>query len=465
LKLKQDLSFFDVTNIVIGSIIGADIYIASAITAGIIGPLAIFVWIVAGIFAIVLALVFAYCSYYVPKVGGPFAYVSKAFDKFYGFLTGWSLWIAEIMALPVFAIAFTQYLKYFVDLDPWQEVLIKGLFIFGITTINIVGVKAAGRINDVLTLLKLSPLVLFILAGLYFIISNPKTVLQNYIPLTPLGFDNFGAALVLIFWAYVGFEIGTLPASEIKEPKKTIPKAIIVGITIVLIFYLLTNFVLFGVSNWKDLAGTSTPLVHASMMMMGTIGVFVMGLGALISVSGSNESGTLGTARLSYALSLHGLFPKIFSKTHQKFKTPYLALIIQGTIAFVLSIYAGITNLISFSVFNMAFAFLLVCFSLVVLKKENEHALHGQKILPWIGIAICVYLLYSTSTWDKIIGSSVILIGIPMYVFFSPKLDIHHLKELFLAEEAIFARRLERKEQFLAHFVILCHKLYRRFKN
>lgn len=465
MNLKRELSFFDLTNIIIGSIVGADIYIASAITAGLVGPLAIFVWVIAGLFAIVLALVFAYSSYYVPKVGGPFAFVSKAFDKFYGFLTGWSMWIAEMMALPVFAIAFTQYLHYFIELDFWQDILIKGLFLFGLTSVNIISVKAAGKLNDVLTIVKLAPLVILIISGVIFFVIHPDIIEQNYIPLIPLGLENLGTALVLIFWAYVGFEMGTLPASEVKDPKKTIPKAIIIGITVVIAFYLVTNFVLFGVSNWQDLAQTQTPLVLASTVTLGTVGAVIIGIGALISVSGSNESGTLGVARLSYAMSIKGLFPKIFSKTHPKYKTPYMALIIQGIIAFLLSVYGGITDLISFSVFNLSFAFLLVCLSLVVLKRESEHSLHGQRILPWIGIGICIYLLYSTSAADKIVGTIIILAGIPLYLFFSPKVDIHHLKQSFLSEEAIFTRRLERHERFLANFVRLCHKLYKNIKR
>ena len=107
-----------------------------------LGPFSLVIWVIAGVFATVIALVFAYCSYYIPKVGGPFAYVSEAFDDFYGFLTGWSMWIAELISLPVFAIAFVRYLEYLVPLAPLQEVLVKGLFLFGLTAINIVGVKA-----------------------------------------------------------------------------------------------------------------------------------------------------------------------------------------------------------------------------------------------------------------------------------------------------------------------------------
>ena len=461
MKLKRELSFFDLTNIVIGSIVGSDIYIASAIAAGLIGPFSVVVWIVAALIAAILALIFAYSSYYVPKVGGPFAYVSTAFDDFYGFLAGWSLWIAEILSLPVFAITFTYYLQYFFHLDFLHQVLVKGLFLFALTFINIIGVKFAGRVNDLLTLVKLTPLLLLIIIGITYFFHNPSFV-SNYVPLIPLGLDKFNTALVLIFWAYVGFELGTLPAAEVKNPKKTIPKAIITGIIIVTLFYVATNFVVFGVINWKELEKTSVPLILVGSALFGMIGATVMSIGALVSVSGSDESNILSIARLSYAMSIDGLFPRVFSKIHPKYKTPYLALIIQGAIAFVLSIFSGITGLISFSVFNLAFSFLLVCLALIVIKKDRGKELFGQDILPWIGIGICLYLLYSTSIFDKVVGSILIALGIPLYVFLSPKTDIHHLKKLFVSEENVIARRLEKKERFLANFVRLVHRIYKK---
>jgi len=449
---KKELTYFDLTNIVVGSIVGADIYIASAFSAGLVGPAAILVWIIAGLFATVIALVFAYCSYYVPRVGGPFSFVSEAFDDFFGFLTGWSIWIAELLALPVFAIAFVRYLQYFIPLDFLQQVLVKGIFLFLLTYVNIRGVKAAGRLNDMLTIIKLAPLIILVLAGIVFFLFQPNILFNNYIPFTPLGLDNFGTAIVLIFWAYVGFEMGTLPASEVKNPRKTIPKAIVTGMTIVVIFYLLTNFVVYGGNSWELLSTTSTPLIITATVFMGSIGAIIIGIGALVSVAGSDESGILGTARLSYAMSIDGLFPKIFSKLHKKYNTPYTALIIQGVIAFGLSLYSNITSLISFSVFNFAFAFLLTCFALIALRKEKTKKLHGQHILPWIGVAICIFLLYSTSIADKIIGIIIITIGIFLYVSFSPKTDIHHLKTLFVSEESIFLRRIQKKERFLAKF-------------
>ena len=462
--MKKELTLFDLTNIIVGSIVGADIYIASALTAGLVGPFSIVVWLIAGIFAMIIALIFAYCSYYVPKVGGPFAFVSRAFDDFYGFLTGWSIWIAELLALPVFAIAFTKYLQYFISLNFSEQILIKGLFLFSLTYVNIMGVKAAGRINDALTLVKLLPLILMIFGGIAFFIIHPSMLSKNYIPFLPLGLKNVGIAVVLVFWAYVGFEMGTLPASEVKNPRKTIPKAIMTGMAIVMFFYLSTNFVVYGTINWQELAKTKTPLLLVGSALFGSIGAFIMGTGAMVSVAGSDEAGVLGTARLSYAMAIDGLFPKIFSKIHRKYGTPYMGLIVQGIIAFSLSIFSGLSRLISFSVFNLSFAFLLVSFSLIILKRR-EKKLHGQNILPWIGIGISLYLLYSTSMFDKIAGSSIILFGIPLYIFFSPKRDMHHLKNLFISEEAIFLRRLERREKFLANFIRLIHRFYDKIKS
>lgn len=420
MNLKKRLSSFDLTNLIIGSVIGADIYITPGLTAAMIGPASIVVWVVAGVFALVIALVFSYTSYYVPKVGGPFAFVSKAFGKFYGFLTGWLMLIAEMMALPLFAIVFTRYLHFFIELDSWQEVLVKGLFIFSLTTVNILGVKLGGRVNDVLTLMKLVPLVLVIALGFIFLSYNPENISQNYSPIAPLGWENFGPALVLIFWAYAGFEMGTLPASEVKNPKRVIPKAITIGMILVTLFYLSTNFVLYGSINWIELSHSTLPLVLAGTLVIGYVGGVIVSFGALTSVTGTSSSFVLGVSRLYYAMSSEGLFPKVFSKVHKRYKTPFMALIIQGIIAFFLSMYAGISQLISFSVFNMAIMYLLVCLSLIVLKKEETKFI-GQKVLPFVGIAICVFLIYSTTVYDKIFGTLFVILGIGIYFFFSRK--------------------------------------------
>src|SRR5512136_424085 len=266
-ELQSELTLFDVTNLVVGSIIGADIYVASAFGAGLLGPFSLVVWVVAGIMAIVIALCFAQCAALLPKVGGPYAYAHAAWGNLAGFAVGWSLWLAEWMSLAVFPVAFTQYLMFFLPgLNQISEILVKVLFVAFLIATNVVGVKAAGKTNDLLTIIKLAPLVFFLVIGLSYAATNAASVATHFFPTNqpPVSFGSFGTALVLIFWAYAGFEISTIPAEETKDPSRTIPKAIVLGISIVTIFYLVTNTVLFAVMPTDQLARSTTPLPTAT---------------------------------------------------------------------------------------------------------------------------------------------------------------------------------------------------------
>ncbi|HYM38813.1 MAG TPA: amino acid permease, partial [Thermoplasmata archaeon] len=357
---------------------------------------------------------------------------------------------------PVFAIVFTNYLQYFVPLSPAAQIAVRVLFVIVFVSVNIVGVKAAGRLNDVLTLAKLAPLLLIIVLGVGSILLTPRLV-GNYTPFAPLGVDSFGAAMVLIFWAYAGFELGSLPASEVVNPKKNVPRALISGMAIVIFFYVMTSVAVFGVVNWAQLAQTPIPLVLVSTALLGTAGAVITGVGALASVSGTDETEVLGTARLMYAMSAEGLLPRSLQKVHPRFQTPYVAILIEGAVALALSVFSGITQLISFAVFNLAVCYILVCLALTVLKKPGEHGLPGQAVLPWIGVAISLYLLYSTSLVDKIVGSIAVALGIPVYLYFT-KTHVGELKAVALSEEEIFRTNLEKQNRFLANLVRLVRR-------
>ena len=236
-QLESALTFYDVTNITVGAIVGADIYIAAAITAGILGPASLLAWLVAAVLATIIAMMLAECARLVPDVGGPFAYASHAFGPMAGFLAGWSMWIAELMALPVFAIAFTNYLPYFIDLSPTAEAAIRIGFLGLLTAVNLRSVKAAGRFNDALTALKLMPLLLLIAGGLVYIALHWDRTMDNLSPFAPFGLSDFPQTLLLIIWAYMGFELSTVPSGEVKDPTKTIPRALATGMAIVAAFY------------------------------------------------------------------------------------------------------------------------------------------------------------------------------------------------------------------------------------
>ena len=455
------LSTFDVTSLVVGSIIGADVYVATAIGARLVGPASLVVWVLAGAMAMTIALCFAYCVMMLPKVGGPYAYVRAAVNPFVGFLVGWGLLLAEWFSLAVFPVAFTQYFLSFVPgIDELGKALLKGVFIAIILSTNLVGVKTAGRVNDALTIAKLTPLLLIVVGGIAFLGLQPGTFASNLSPFVTGDLSAFGRALVLIFWAYAGFELSTLPTDEIDRPGKTIPRAIVIGMLIVIAFYLFTNFVVMGAVGGGALGVSTSPLIDAAHAMFSApilltnAVVIVVGLGALLSITGADESGTVGTSRLAYAMSIDGLLPEAFSRSHSRFKTPYLGLIVLCLTAYVASLLGGLTDLISSAVFLLAFVYFMTCISTILLERKHpkvSRGLRGKRLIPVVGAFFSLVLMGLVN--PLLIGISLILlaVGVPVYVFFSPRHELQDLKAAFWSAEAISRRAYSQGGRFLAY--------------
>jgi len=460
-KLRRKLNSFDVTNLVIGSIIGADIYVATGIAAGLVGPSSLILWIFAGVLAIVIAISFAYCVMLLPRVGGPYAYVKEVSSPFPGFMVGWALLLAEWFSLAVFPVAFAQYFTSLIPgIGPAGVVLLKGAFIVFVIGTNLIGTKAAGRTNDLLTILKISPLVLMIVAGLVFIFVNPSTVSDNMTPFVTGDLASFGGALILIFWAYAGFELSTLPANDVDRPERTIPRAIAMGMLFVIVFYLLTNLVVLASVDQQTLASTSTPLLSAaaaifdSTAFISSLMVVVVGIGALFSILGADESGTIGTSRLAYAMALDGLLPRSFAKLHPKYGTPYVALIVLCVTAFVASVFGGLSALINSSVFLLAFVYLATCISTIRLESKNPDVakrLRWRKAIPIMGAAFSLLLIMLVNPVEIAISLALLGVGVIVYAYFSPKKELSEAKATFLSEEAILRRAARQRMAFLGH--------------
>jgi len=472
--LVSQLTLFDVTNLVVGAIIGADIYVASRFGAEYLGPFSLFVWVIAGVMAIIIALCFAQCASLLPRVGGPYAYAKEAWGPFWGFIVGWSLWLAEWVSLAVFPVAFVQYLGVFLSLSwPVQDV-VKVLFVLFLICTNVFGVKAAGRTNDVLTLVKMFPLVFFVVVAAGFVILHPANAASNFSPLLPMGFGGFGLALVLIFWAYAGFEISTIPAEEIKDAKKTIPRAIVLGIAIVTIFYLVTNTLLFAVMPSAQLGQSSAPLVAGTRAALNwnanvmAVGVAIVGVGALISVAGSDESGMIGTSRLGYALAADGLFPTVFAKIHPRFKTPYIGIIIQAVTALMAALYGNLSILIATSVFLLSVPYVATALSVFWLHKKypgQQSKWESTRIIPILGIVFSGTLLVLCG-WSQILTGLILLAaGVPIYINYSPKHELTDLKNALISRGAILERAYSQESRFLAHALRHLKMAYRRIRG
>src|SRR5579883_212637 len=239
--LRRSLGPFDFTLLVIGAAIGADIYIVASLAAGFLGPAQLVAWLGGGLLAALIVLPFVQCSLIDPEVGGTYAYVRNAFGHLAGFLAGWALLLGESVFLPIFPSAFANYLTYFIpNLSDAGRLASQVGLVAIVTSVNIVGVRASGRLNDLLTLAKLVPLAILILVGLAAVAIRPAPALDHLSPFAPLGWSGFGPAVLLIFFAYAGFELAVLPAGEVSRPEKTLPRGLVIGMSVVTLFYLLT---------------------------------------------------------------------------------------------------------------------------------------------------------------------------------------------------------------------------------
>jgi len=245
----------------------------------------------------------------------------------------------------------------------------------------------------------------------------------------------------------------------------------VLGISIVTIFYLTTNIVPFGIRPWIQLALDNAPLASATTAVLGAsptlalIGGTIVGVGALISVAGSDESGMIGTSRLGYALAIDGLFPHIFARVHPKFETPYLGIIIQAVTTLIASIVGGLGTLIATSVFFMAIAYFATSASIFSLSKKGlKPAFHlkGGVVIPALGAIFSLYLISQCTITQITTGLVLLLVGIPIYLKYSPKKEMTELKEALFSRDSILQRAYRQEEKFLAHLLRHIKRLYRR---
>ena len=263
--------------------------------------------------------------------------------------------------------------------------------------------------------------------------------------------EAFRTALLLVFWAYAGFELTTVPATEVQDPQRTIPRALIAGMAIVALFYLTTNAVVYGMVPWQQLATTSTPLVTVGAALAGGVGAWIMAGGALISVSGSDESDMLASARLSYAMALDGLLPRPLAHLHPRFETPHVALILQGLVAFGLSMSSRIPYLISFAVFNLSLTFLLSSLALWRLARRDGGRVHARsryRVLSVAGVAITVFLITSTPLTDLLVGIGLVGAGLVVYALFAPREPAANASAVLESRPLMTGHAIARQERF-----------------
>lgn len=424
---KRTIGLWILTSLVAGNMIGSGIFLLPASLAS-FGSISILSWIMTSLGAILLALVFAKLGSLIPRVGGPYAYAREGFGNFAGFQIAYNYWIALWVGNAAIVVALISYLSVFWPALKTNDVLsctTSIAIVWILTFINIIGVRTAGIFQLITTILKLLPLIFIATVGLFYI--HPHYLADFNIS----GKSNFSAltsAATLTFWAFVGLESATVPADDVIDPQRTIPRATILGTTIAAAVYILSTVAIMGVLPMSQLAKSVSPYADAARLMLGPAADVLVALGALISCLGALNGWTLLQGQIPFAAARDGLFPAIFAK-ESRFGTPIVGLIVSSILITILllltlnkSLVAQFTLIILIATLASLIPYLYTCMAelMIFLKKKDQ--LKSSHILrsSIIAILAMIYAFWAIagSGHDTVFyGALLFLSSVPVYVF------------------------------------------------
>src|SRR6185436_7314464 len=304
-RLVRGIHRWDLVALVINSIIGAGIFGLPARAYALAGTYSLAAYLVAAIAIFLVILCFAEVGSRFNASGGPYLYARATFGPLVGFQVGWLLWLGRIAAAASLSNLFVGYVGFFIPaagIGLWRSVIIVSL-IAALTVVNIVGIRATTAVTNVLTVGKLIPLFLVGVGGLFFIEAARDS---GGAP----GYTAFSQTALLLVFTYMGFEGAAIPAGEVREPGRHLPFALIVGLAIVFLTYVLVQVVCIGIV--PDLARSERPLADASLRFLGAPGASLISLGALLSMSGTINALTFASPRILFAMAENGQLPGVF---------------------------------------------------------------------------------------------------------------------------------------------------------
>ncbi|WP_040327891.1 APC family permease [Clostridium ihumii] len=415
---KKKIGFWSIVLLGINSIIGSGIFLLPNQAMELIGPASLLVILFDMLLVVSIALCFAEVGGMFNKNGGPYVYAKEAFGDFVGFEVGFMKWAIGIIAWATMAVGFVTALSAI-----WPaagEGMTKNIIIVailgGLGVVNILGVNISKVLNNIITVGKLLPLIIFIAVGIFFIKGS------NFTPVFPNGTyvsGSFGATALLIFYAFTGFESIAVAAEDMDNPEKNIPKAIITVMIIVSVVYLLIQTVSIGILG-QGLAVTKTPVADASSIFLGSWGGILVSAGTLVSIGGINIASSFITPRTAVALAEDGLLPKCLAKYNKK-GTPYISIIVTVALTIPVALSGSFTKLAAISVVSRFAQYVPTCLAVLVLRKKRPDLKSSFKIplgpvVPILAICVSIWLLFQSSTEKILWGLGGLIIGIPIYL-------------------------------------------------
>ena len=437
---RRTLGLFDAAMIASGAMIGSGIFMNPAESARFLttsGQL-LAVWGFGGIVAFLGGLCFAELGALFPQSGGQYVYMEKAFAPWAGFLFGWTLFTTiQTGAIAAVATTCARFAGEFVSLSDSGTRLLAAGILWGLSLVNILGIKPGSVVQNVFTTLKILALLALIAVGLFWFKAPAGAGLG---PVFPNGLDfktlsALGLALMPALFSYGGWQNLNFVAGEVRNPSRTMPLAIISGVSLVVAVYVLSNVVYVRALPIGGIAASTRLAADALRAMVGPVGATLVGLAIVVSTFGITNVFVLTGARVVQVMAGRGAFIPAAARIHPRFGTPAVAILIQSAWASVLLVSNTYGQLLQFVTFGDWIFFGLTALALIVLRRRMPDAPRpyrtwGYPVVPALFLLISaavVINVFVTAPLKSLAGAALILAGLPLYFFVWKRKDPHGL--------------------------------------
>ena len=449
-ELVRELGLLDSTFLVIGITVGSGIFLTTGIIAESLPDpmLLLAAWLVGGLLAMAGALTYAELGAAMPQAGGQYVYLREAYGRLPAFLFGWIIFLVyQPGAIAAVATGFAVYLGYFLPALAIDNVLVSGSLagatvsvsasqfvaaaaIIGLTLMNVLGLRFGALIQNVSTVLKVAAIAIFVALGLW-----AGSGSADGLP-TPVGavgnsslLSGFLIALIAVLWSYDGFSNLNFSAGEIKDPARTLPRALVIGTAAITVTYLLVNVVYVLALPITEMQGVLTVAERAASALLGPSAAVFVAAAIVISTFGSTNGSILAGARVYYAMAKDGLFFRSVARVHPRYRTPHVSLWLQCAWACVLALSASFEQLFTYATFAVILLYAAAAASVFTLRRARPdlprpYRVWGYPIVPAFFL-MSVVAIAITSLFERPVeafsGLAVLGLGVPVYYAWSRK--------------------------------------------
>ncbi len=424
-QLARKLGLFDAIMLVMGGIVGAGIFINPYVVAQQVHTpsLILLAWMVGGVIALAGAFVYAELGERLPQVGGQYAYIREAYHPLLAFLYGWTL-LLVIQTGGMAAVTVT-FARYFLELTRWpvSEGALAVITLAALTLVNCLGVRTGSSVQSALMIMKIIAIVVLVAGGLFFISGADLawTPIANK-PVTGGLLSEFGAAMIPVLFAFGGWQTASFIAGELKDPRRDLPRGLLLGVIAVIILYVSVNYVCLRALGPQALASTKTPATAVMSAAFGSTGRTVIALGIAISTLGFLSQGILTAPRVYFAMAEDGVFFRAVAWVHPRTRVPVFAIVLQSVWTMVILLSGKYEQILNYVVSMDWIFFGLSASCLFIFRRRGigqaQARMPGH---PWSTATFCficalvvVNTIYRYPS-NTLIGLAIMLAGIPVF--------------------------------------------------